>query len=260
MKIKESKFAGTFYPAGREELKGMIDGFFGETDIKKPNISTGKIKAIICPHAGYVYSGLTSAFAYQAIKKEGFNKVIVIGPAHQLWFKGIAVCDYEQWQTPLGNIKIDGELPGDINFEINNLAFEHEHSVEVQLPFLQSVLKNFTLKPFITGELNDYASTAENIKKYLDKHTLLVISSDLSHYHNYEKAQLLDEETVNEINLLKGIINHEQACGADGINILMHLARELGWKPVLLDKRNSGDTAGDKDRVVGYCAIAFVKY
>jgi AmmeMemoRadiSam system protein B len=184
----------------------------------------------------------------------------VIGPSHKFWFKGVAVCDYDEWQTPLGSIKLGKEPAQDVDFVVNNDAFDEEHCIEVQLPFLRTVLKNFTLYPFITGEISDYASLAKNIAKYIDDKTLLVVSSDLSHYQPYEKAQLLDEVTTGEIGMLKGIINHEQACGADGINVLMHLAREYDWKPVLLDQRNSGDTAGEKDEVVGYTAFSFVKY
>jgi hypothetical protein len=295
MNIKQSHFAGSFYPAGKTELQSMIDGFIsgssdpagaagelggsgtpgqerqasaagqvgaaGESGVVGQE-TPGSLKAIIAPHAGYVYSGQTAGFVYKAVKEQAgvIKKVIVIGPSHRFWFRGVAVCDHPEWETPLGKIKIAPELAEDINFEVNDQAFNDEHSVEVQLPFLQTVLPDFTLYPFITGEVTEHAVVAENIKKYIDENTLLVISSDLSHYHPYEKAEILDEQTAGEIISLKGIISHDQACGADGINILMHLAREMDWKPVLLDARNSGDTAGDKSSVVGYSAISFVKY
>ena len=260
MKTKKSVFAGSFYPSTKIEIQEMLAGFFHEADAKKLVSVEGKVKALICPHAGYIYSGFTAAFGYNAIKSKNYSKVIVLGLSHQTWFQGVAVCDDEIWETPLGNIPISAELAKDQAFDLNNEAFAKEHSVEVQLPFLQTVLSNFTLYPLVTGEVTNHSEIAGSIKKYIDDDTLLVVSSDLSHYHPYKRAQSIDEQTSDEIISLKGIINHEQACGADGVNILMHLAREFGWKPILLDQRNSGDTAGSKDEVVGYASICFVKF
>jgi AmmeMemoRadiSam system protein B len=153
--------------------------------------------------------------------------------------------------TPLGSVKIE-------NFEsisIKTVPQAHikEHSLEVQVPFLQSVLPDFTLCPIALGQ---FAEISGDIIKAMDDHTLLVISSDLSHYLPYAQALKTDKATVSKILALSDV-DHDEACGADGINILLRIAKQLKWKPVLLDYKNSGDTAGTKDQVVGYCSIAF---
>jgi AmmeMemoRadiSam system protein B len=177
-----------------------------------------------------------------------------------MMFSGIALTNFELWQTPLGNIPSSSlyeKLDDKINFKLLNEAHAFEHSIEVQLPFLQTVLKDFRITPLLTGRVDRHKEIAVKLKEYINDNTLLIVSSDLSHYRPYKEAKRCDSETVKQILSLDANIDQEQACGDDGIKILIELAKMLKWKVKLLDYRNSGDTAGDKSQVVGYAAIVF---
>ncbi|MBS3935922.1 MAG: AmmeMemoRadiSam system protein B [Sulfuritalea sp.] len=222
-------------------------------------------KAIIVPHAGYMYSGAVAARAYALLGPHAgtIRRVALFGPCHRVAVRGLAVPHARAFATPLGAIRLDREaiasalqLPQVIE---HDAAHAEEHALEVQLPFLQAVLDDFTLAPFAVG----YA-TPDEVAEVLDlfgggAETLLVISSDLSHYHGYAEAQRRDRQTADDILHLRLLANHEQACGATPINGLIELARRRGLKPRLLDLRNSGDTAGDRARVVGYASFAFTE-
>lgn len=242
-------FAGSFYPAKKDELQKQVNDFLNKC--KKVNFS-GHLKALIVPHAGYIYSGIVAGAGYRLVKD--FKKVILLGPSHQAYFTGASLAT-EDFSTPLGTVKSgnDNLLKKDL---VINLPAAHakEHSLEVQLPFLQTVLSDFELSAFVLGEV-DEEKLAKHLERFLDEETLLIISSDLSHYLPYLNAKQVDQKTIN--NILRLNFNEIEACGEKGIKVLMHLAKSLGWKPFLIDYRNSGDTAGDKEKVVGYTAIGF---
>ncbi|UCV17432.1 AmmeMemoRadiSam system protein B [Ferribacterium limneticum] len=253
--------AGAFYPGDPAKLSGTVDQLLAEanaTPVSQP-------KALIVPHAGYVYSGSTAATAYAALApwSKHIHRVILLGPTHRVAVDGIALPEAEAFSTPLGTIRLDAQaiaaiadLP-QIVFSDHVHAFEH--SLEVHLPFLQRVLEHFTLVPLAVGH-----ATPEAVGQILDRlwggpETLIVVSSDLSHFLGYATAQQVDAETCRHIMQLDTHIHPEQACGAYPINGLLLAARQRGLKPTLLGLCNSGDTAGDKARVVGYAAFSFTE-
>ena len=258
LNIREPAVAGTFYPSDPEQLKQILAHYLDDLPKAK------KVpKAIIAPHAGYIYSGSIAATVYALLQqaKELINRVVLIGPSHRVGFHGLAVSTAEQFATPLGNIEIDteavkqiAELPF-INFL--DKAHEFEHSLEVHLPFLQTVLKKFTLIPVVAGNAKP-EQVCQLIEKFWgEAETLIVISTDLSHFHDYETAQKLDRETSTIIEQLQfEKLDGGRACGYIPVSGLLALARKKGLQVKTLDVRNSGDTAGsgDKNRVVGYGA------
>jgi len=262
MSVRPAAVASLFYPGSSPELCAFISGALNDASMQRPS-NPPIPKAIIVPHAGYIYSGPTAAFAYTTLKDSNFNRVILLGPAHRLPFCGMALSGYDAFSTPLGEVKLDVagrqallELP---EVAINDAAHAQEHSLEVQLPFLQTVLQGFTLLPICIGSVQPEAVERVIETLWHDEGTLFVISSDLSHYHPYAEARALDQDSIETILQMRAPLDHDQACGATGINALLPLARRFGLTPKLLDYRNSGDTAGDKDRVVGYASIAFYK-
>ena len=251
--------AGLFYTADPAQLKSEVRLYLdnASTDTQIPP------KAIIAPHAGYIYSGPVAASAYALLKPvaDKIKQVVVLGPSHRVAFEGVATPDADYFETPLGKIKINQHLCQSLNqldFVFpNNRAHQDEHSLEVQLPFLQSVLSDFELTPLVVGNCrqNDVAHLLDQV--WGDAQTLIVISSDLSHYHEYSSAQKLDLITSEAITHLEPEkIHYDNACGRNPLNGLLTLARSKQLKVDLLDLRNSGDTAGSKDRVVGYGAYA----
>ncbi len=266
--------AGAFYPADGASLARLVDDLLGRADAVT---TSARLRAIIAPHAGYVYSGPVAASAYAAVKGQRFRRVIVLAPTHYAEFRGVAITPAD-YATPLGTVHVDevcdklDELP---DFSYRAQALIHapsgrilpaneevrpdtfEHSLEVQLPFLQRILATFSLVPLVCGQV-DPAAVARSLEPHVDSETLVVASSDLSHYYPYDMARRLDQSCVSAICALDlDKMRQQEACGKAPILVVMNLARRLGWEPVLLDYRNSGDTAGDKSRVVGYAAIAF---
>jgi len=251
--------AGMFYPAEANELRTMIRKFLAETTTSDTEVP----KAIIAPHAGYIYSGPIAASVYARLipASETINRVVLLGPSHRVPLRGLAASCMTGFVTPLGEIPIDQQAIEEIlslpQVAIQEQAHAQEHSLEVQLPFLQEILANFKLVPLVVGD-----SRPEQVAEVLEKlwggeETLIVISSDLSHYHDYQSAQQMDQLTSQAIeNLRPQDIHYEHACGRNPVNGLLHLARTLGLSAKTLDLRNSGDTAGTKDQVVGYGAYA----
>lgn len=253
---RQPAVAGTFYPANPQELHQILDQFLCDAEIgnKVP-------KAIIVPHAGYIYSGPVAATAYARLIKahDLITRVVIIGPSHRVGFKGLAVSSAETFSTPLGTVAVDLKAVKSILklpfVEYNEPAHAHEHSLEVHLPFLQETLDSFTIIPIVAGE----ASPAQ-VSQVLDAlwggdETLIVISSDLSHYHDYATCQKLDKETSIIIeNLQYERLAFDSACGKVPVSGLLKLAKEKSLSIKTIDLRNSGDTAGDKSRVVGYGA------
>lgn len=278
-KVRYPAVAGAFYPADALELKSMIKQFLQEatiTPIKDPVIG------LIAPHAGYIYSGPVAAYAYKAVEGKQYDRVVVIGPSHFEYFTGASVYDGDAYQTPLGLIPIDKEFSRALARE-NDLIFlsekghkiaangRGEHSVEVQLPFLQVVLGKFKLVPIVMGSQSYEASRALGralARLAKDGRTLIVASSDLSHYHPYNEAVQLDRKVITAIkewdyyNLSRNLqARLWEACGGGPIVSLMIAAEYLDANEVrLLKYANSGDVpAGSRERVVGYSAFAFVK-
>lgn len=263
MRIRPPAVAGLFYPAEESELSGMIHGFLAEA-----SSPTSFAKAIIAPHAGYIYSGPTAAFAYKALDADRIRRVVLFGPAHRVPFRGIALPDTDYFETPLGHIPLDKaamqqarKLP---SVDVFDVAHVDEHSLEVHLPFLQSVLDEFHLIPFCIGMASTADVAAVIDALWDDGETAIVISSDLSHYHRYDEARQLDDTTIHTM-LAAGHephqeLDHAQACGATPINGLLSVAPHHHLEGRLLDYRNSGDTSGDRQRVVGYASIGFFEH
>jgi len=257
--IRPAAVAGMFYP----DNPGVLAQTLAELLAHPSAVLARPPKALIVPHAGYVYSGAIAASAYAqlAALRGRIRRVVLLGPTHRVWVRGLALPEAERFATPLGEVPLDREgmqrladLP-----QVSRSAAAHqmEHSLEVQLPFLQQVLGDFQLLPLAVGEATP-AEVAEALELvWGGDETLIVISSDLSHFLPDAAARKVDGDTVNAILALDSHLNHEQACGATPINGLLLAARKHGLHPVALDVRNSSDTAGDPERVVGYAAFAF---
>lgn len=256
--IRPPAVAGLFYPDDPEELRETISAYLAQAGNDKP-----VPKAIIAPHAGYIYSGPVAASAYATLKPacHTIKKVVLLGPAHRVYLRGLALSSATVFRTPLGAITIDRELVQKLRglpqVVVMDAAHAQEHSLEVQLPFLQTVLDDFTLLPLVVGD-----ASPEEVTEVLDRvwgcdETLIVISSDLSHYHDYLSARRIDADTsiaIQHQELEK--IGPNQACGCIPMSGLLSIARRSGMQVSMLDLRNSGDTAGSRDRVVGYGAYA----
>jgi AmmeMemoRadiSam system protein B len=261
--IRPAAVAGMFYPGSRGALARDVQAYLAEAEAR-PEAKGPLPKVLIVPHAGYVYSGPVAASAYArlAAGRGVITRVVLFGPVHRVPVRGLALPVSRSFETPLGIVAVDQDavaaarrLP---QVRENEAAHAAEHSLEVQLPFLQAVLGEFALVPFAVGDASpaEVAEVADLL--WGGPETLIVVSSDLSHYHRYADARRIDRETVDAILDLAADIDHEQACGATPVNGLMLSARRHGLRPSLLDLRNSGDTAGDRSQVVGYAAIAFV--
>jgi MEMO1 family protein len=258
-RIRPPAVAGTFYPDSPETLRFTVESLLSEVAVA----SDPPPKAIIAPHAGYLYSGPIAASAFQALAAAAprIERVILLGPSHFVLLRGLGLPDMNYFATPLGEIPIDPEGAGAVlrlpQVRVQPDAHAREHSLEVELPFLQVLLGDFSLVPLVVGE-----AEPEEVAEVLDRlwggpETLLVISSDLSHYLPYAAAREIDRATADEIVAFGGPLDPRQACGARPVNGLLLAARRRGMTSRLLDLRNSGDTAGDRGRVVGYGAFAF---
>ena len=258
--IRPAAVAGAFYPGNPANLTQEVDAYLAlaERTPLRP-------KALIVPHAGYVYSGVVAARAcvLLAPMAEIIRRVVVFGPAHREWVRGLAAPGCAAFATPLGRVAVDSEavataarLP---QVEISDLAHRQEHCIEVQLPLLQVVLTDFAIVPFVVG-----GASPDQVAEVMEllwgqEETLILVSSDLSHYLPYEAARQMDQATALSVVQGKPLARHEQACGAVAINGLIEVVRSHGMHGTLLDLRNSGDTAGDRSRVVGYGAFAFTE-
>jgi hypothetical protein len=278
--VREPAVAGLFYPKDPVQLSLMIDHLLAAA----PTEPVGDLKAIVCPHAGYEFSGPVAAYSFKNLIGRRYDTVIILGPSHYAYFDGASVPAVDAYRTPLGLVPISPKArslakispclsepccpvkrpdwwrqsskpapdPG------KDTPDTWEHSVEVEVPFLQKVLTNFSILPVVLGDV-DPARVAQAVATQLDDKTLLVVSSDLSHYHPYDEAEALDARCVKAICSLDiKAMESQEACGKLPILALLHLAHQNGWQARLLDYRNNGDTSGDKSHgVVGYSAIAF---
>lgn len=257
-KIKKPAVAGAFYPDEPDILNNMVEHLFDAI-----TWAGSSPKAIIAPHAGYIYSGIAAACAYQCLEMMPYIKnIILVGPSHYIAFNGVAYSDYDTFITPLGELFVNtnliqqiAKLPATQHF---NDAFSREHCLEVQFPFLQKKLNEFTIVPLLVSGANKQTVASVLEALWGDKETLVIISSDLSHYHDYLTAQQLDSETSQAIvNLDADNIKEDSACGRIAIRGLLHLAKQKKMQAKKILQINSGDTAGDKQRVVGYGAYHF---
>lgn len=256
--VRTPAVAGMFYPADTQQLALGVRQLLA--DAQPHNL---KPKALVVPHAGYIYSGAIAATAYATLRPIAaqIRRVILLGPTHCVAVQGLALPSANFFATPLGKVKLDSMAAQAIahipQVIVSDEAHAQEHSLEVQLPFLQSVLSEFTLLPLAVG-----MARADEVAEVLDtlwggEETLIVISSDLSHYLPYDTARRVDHETVQSILQLRQPITHVHACGGTPISGLILAAQTHHLVPHLLDLRNSGDTAGSRDQVVGYAAMAF---
>lgn len=256
--IRPPAVAGMFYPDDPSMLRAQVEEYLAQARTDEP-----PTKALIAPHAGYIYSGPIAASAYARLRnaKRPIERVVLIGPAHRVGFYGLAASSADYFQTPLGTIPLDREaiervvdLPEVLYYDA---AHAQEHSLEVHLPFLQVVLGTFKLVPLVVGSASPEEVAAALECLWGGDETLIVVSSDLSHYLDYASAQAIDAQTSRAIEgLAPERIRHENACGYVGVRGLLRLAKRKGLHARTLDLRNSGDTAGPREQVVGYGAYA----
>jgi AmmeMemoRadiSam system protein B/AmmeMemoRadiSam system protein A len=261
--VRKPAWAGRFYPADAQKLKDTIAGLTQKAQADNLDLPPSKmLRALILPHAGYMYSGWTAAYASAVLSPHQFEKVVLLGPDHRVGFSNGAITDCQYYETPFGRIKLHPDqkklLQQDL-FRPVPASDQSEHALEVVLPFLQYYLKAFELLPAVLGpgNLMKYAAALDHV---ITNNTLVVVSSDLSHFLSYEAAVEKDKETIAAIlalDLESLLADKNSACGTIPIAVLIELARRNNWQPALLHYSNSGDTAGDRAKVVGYAAIAF---
>jgi AmmeMemoRadiSam system protein B len=259
--VRPAAVAGLFYPSSAAELRRQVEGFVAEATERVREYSP---KAVIAPHAGFVYSGPVAGAAFASLASEAslIRQIVLIGPAHRLPVRGLALPGQEAFETPLGVVPVDQEMVDCIaslaQVSVNQAAHEPEHCLEVELPFLQVVLEEFSILPLLVSEVG-----SAEVAQVLDRvwggpETRIVISSDLSHYLGYQAAREIDWATAQQVLELDEPIEDYRACGARAINGLLATARQKRMSARLLDLRNSGDTAGDRSRVVGYGSFGFM--
>jgi MEMO1 family protein len=250
--------AGLFYPDDERELRHVVSEYLRQHSAA----ATAAPKALIVPHAGYIYSGSIAAAAYATVAslRHSVRRIVLIGPSHRVYLRGMAVPAASVFATPLGEVAIDQDLKASL-LQLGNVIeadapHAQEHCLEVQLPFLQMLFDDFTLLPLVIGSATPEQVAATLMHAWGDASTLVLVSSDLSHYHTYEQARRIDAATTASILRREPTLAGEQACGAVGINGLLYLASERGLPVSEIGRCNSGDTAGDRSRVVGYGAFA----
>lgn len=271
--IKEPVFAGLFYPKDKRELEKQVLQYISEAESTQEKIKY-HIFGLVSPHAGYIYSGKVAAYGFSQIKGKNYKTVIIIGSSHQVPFRGISVYPEGKWSTPLGAVQIDSEFVRALMKECPRIKtypapFANEHSLEVQLPFLQTVLKNFKIVPLVTGGMDkkDYACYVDALEKLMKKHPkdyLIVASTDMSHFYDYSTAKSIDTKTLKYIEAMdaEGLIEDLESgkcelCGPHGVAMLIMVAKRLKGGVKMLNYANSGDVTGDRKRVVGYSSFAF---
>ena len=253
--VREPAVAGQFYPEDPGELRALVDRFLRDADCTE----RAAPKALIAPHAGYVYSGAVAASAYACLApyRDAYSRVVLLGPCHRVPVAGMAASGADSFRTPLGDVPVDRDTVAMLEtkgIRVYEPSHQYEHSLEVHLPFLQRVLGDFSLVPVVVGEVRPQAVANLLEMVWGGPETLIVISSDLSHYLDYDTARAQDSTTCRRIEHLDTNIDHDDACGATPLRGLLLAAKRRGMKVATLDLRNSGDTEGDRDFVVGYGA------
>ena len=259
--VREPAVAGTFYPGNPGALRRAVRQYVEKAELPH---DLGTVRAVIAPHAGYVYSGPTAGYAFKALATLPAKlwTVYLLGPAHRMAVRGVALGNYRAFRTPLGDAVVAVDLLEEMAeksrfYTLENEAHALEHCLEIEVPFLQVVLPEFRLVPMLYGDV-DAADVAQDLAERLGEDDLLVISSDLSHYYPYDTARKLDLSFVQAV--LDGDRRDAargEACGRAPVITAMEIARRKGWTPRLLDYRTSGDTAGDRWQVVGYASVAY---
>ncbi|RMF92122.1 MAG: AmmeMemoRadiSam system protein B [Candidatus Schekmanbacteria bacterium] len=271
--MRESVLSGSWYPNNKEELRQDINSYLDKAEIHKEK-EANKPLCLISPHAGYIYSGQVAAYAYKQILGKDFKRVIIIAPSHRYPLRSCALFDTGAFETPLGLIPVDEEFcsklkEGDTIFQSERAPHIEEHSLEIQLPFLQVVLREFKIVPMLFNdyEIDTCTRIAESLHRFLDAETLVVSSSDLSHFYPQRKAELLDHRLIEHIRDIdaEGLVNDLkngrcEACGASPIVISLLLAK-MSSSPssAIYRYATSGDVTGDYDEVVGYLAAGLYK-
>lgn len=258
--IRPAAVAGMFYPDIPNVLQKAVTEYLDQAN--PPPLP--HVRAVIAPHAGYVYSGPVAAFAYKALLNRASppKRIYVMGPSHRVWFAGVALADYGAFDTPLGAHPLDGErihalIDAGAPFAAFNVAHAQEHSLEVQFPFLRVTFPDVPVVPLLFGDV-DPLVVGRKLDQFLEPDDVIVVSSDLSHFHDNRTAHTLDHQFLDAV--LSGDQRgaaHGEACGQAPALALMLLAKEYGWRPHLLDYRTSGDVTGDTHRVVGYASVGY---
>ncbi|MDO5287376.1 MAG: AmmeMemoRadiSam system protein B [Actinomycetia bacterium] len=254
MTVRPPAVAGMFYPGDPRRLRAMVTSLLEAAPAEEAPPALG----FVVPHAGYIYSGSTAALAYAQLRAHPPRRLLLLGPAHRVRLRGLALSPAQRFATPLGEIQVDEGLRERLapHSVVSAEAHAEEHSLEVQLPFLQVVAPEATVLPVVVGSASQ-TEVADAVEAGLGPDpdgTLLLISSDLSHYHPYEQARRIDQATITQITAREPV-GHEQACGATPLNGALEVARRRGWRLSLLGACSSGDTAGDHSRVVGYASV-----
>lgn len=268
--IRKAVVAGSFYPSNREVLRKYIDNYLEKAQLTE---TYDQALGIVSPHAGYLYSGACAAFGYRVLRQGHFKKAVILAPSHQAGGFFYSVGNYDYYETPLGKIKTDTEileqLKKDSNFISHPYAHIREHSLEMQLPFLQVIGSEFELIPILVGNQSYESSVylSDKLTEILDfKETVFIASSDLSHYHDVNKARELDSalirqiENLNAVRISEGIGKNEmEACGSGPIMTLIDLAKRQDYRSKVIKYAHSGEISGDNSQVVGYLSAVFYK-
>lgn len=267
MSTRETAVEGQFYPSDPQEINKVFEHY---NQILEKHFSKDdalwklKPRAVIVPHAGYMYSGFTANIALKLLADQDIDRIVIIGPSHRVYFKGTSIADCDNYHTPLGDLPIDRKLACELKNEFGLGYYpdaHHEHSTEVQFPFIKAYKPNVRVEEMVYSD-EDPANLAPVIKKVLeDPKTVVVISTDLSHYYDIKKANYLDSICLDAVKELDRTKLHQgcEACGKIGVEAMMIAAKELGLEPVILDYRTSADASGDSRQVVGYMSAAFVE-
>ena len=270
--IREPAVSGLFYPGERFELLAMIEEFLKSVEIRP---TEGELVGFIVPHAGYVYSGRVAAYSYWLLQGKQGKTIFIIGPSHHVSFKGASAGNYRAYRTPLGDVKVDCEIVSRLissgrGIDFYTKAHKKEHAIEVQLPFLQAVVRDFSIVPLLIGDFSYETCSAladAIIQASGNRDVIFIASTDLSHYHTYQDAVRIDSKTIQAIQkidpelLFKGVRRgeYELCCAAPVITLMIILKNIKGVKAVPLFYANSGDAGGDRSQVVGYASIAFFR-
>lgn len=271
-RIRNAVVAGSFYDSDPENLRREVDFLLNEE--KAPKLK-GLIRGLVSPHAGYMYSGSVAAAAYRILKGSTYEAVFLVGPSHREYFNGVTIYPGDAYQTPLGQIPVNDEfrtvlLRQSPIIQLSEAGHRSEHCLEVQLPFLQRVLGDFSIVPMIIGnQTKEYCLNLGNAIAVAarKRNVLLIASSDLSHYHPYDDAVSLDRQVIRQVEAfdereLMDQLDDErvEACGGGPVVAVMHASKLLGAnRSYVLLYSNSGDVTGDKSAVVGYCSAAFLQ-
>ncbi len=267
MSTRKTSVCGQFYPSSPDEIKEMFAHYNSILDahISEKLLLQKKPRAVIVPHAGYVYSAFTANVAFRMLQNSHAKRVVVIGPSHRVYLKGTSISEYDQYETPFGLLKIDMALVAVLKekFGLECISeAHHEHSTEVQMPFVKTYDKEALVVELVYGD--ESPLKLAKVIEYLlqDKDTAIVISTDLSHYYDIKKAKSLDGICLEAVQNLDTHMLHQgcEACGKIGVEAMLIAAKNLKLEPILLDYRTSADASGDESAVVGYMSAAFVEH